>query len=239
MSEGGRGGAGAGWSESAPAWIAAIDGDFSRHAVLDAPMLARVRAGGYGDALDVGCGEGRFCRMMRAAGVRPVGVDPIPLMLEMARARDPGGDYRVGRAEKLDWPDASFDLVVSYLTLIDIDDMEQAVAEMARVLRPGGALLIANLNSFSTAGGWEGEGAAQRYAIDGYLDSRAEWVEWAGVRVRNWHRPLSRYMQALLAQGLTLARFDEPEPDPAWPDAARVARYRRAPWLLLMEWRKP
>lgn len=125
-----------GWSESAPAWIASIDGDFSRHAVLDAPMLARVRAGGYGHALDVGCGEGRFCRMMRAAGVNVVGVDPIPLMVETAQARDPGGDYRVGRAEKLDFPDASFDLAVSYLTLIDIEGLEQAVAEMARVLRP-------------------------------------------------------------------------------------------------------
>lgn len=230
-----------GWTESAPAWIAAIDGDFSRLGVLDPPMLTRVRAGNFARALDVGCGEGRFCRMMREAGVgATVGVDPIPLMVETAQTRDPGGAYHVGRAEQLDFPDASFDLVVSYLSLIDIDGMEQAVAEMARVLRPGGTLLLANLNGFSTAGNWEDKGAAEpRYVFTDYLDARPNWVEWAGVRVRNWHRPLSQYMRAFLAHGMQLVSFDEPEPDPDWWDQARVARYRKAPWLVLMDWRKP
>lgn len=51
-----------GWDESAAAWIADMgdDGDFGRRFVLDAPMVARVRAGSFEAALDVGCGEGRF-----------------------------------------------------------------------------------------------------------------------------------------------------------------------------------
>ena len=49
------------------------------------------------------------------------------------------------------FPGASFDLVVSYLTLIDIADFRLALQEMVRVLQPGGTLLIANLNSFVTA----------------------------------------------------------------------------------------
>ncbi len=65
----------------------------------------------------------------------------------MARAiaLDPTGAYRVGMAEQLDFEDQSFDLVVSYLSLIDIPHLGVALAEMARVLRPGGSLLIANL----------------------------------------------------------------------------------------------
>src|SRR5690606_16488180 len=125
-----------GWKESAEAWIASMgeSGDFGRQFILDAPMLARVRKGGFDRALDVGCGEGRFCRLLRGEGIETIGIDPTEALLEQARRRDPSGDYRLGRAEKLDFADGSFDLVVSYLTLIDIEDIDAAIFEMARVL---------------------------------------------------------------------------------------------------------
>ena len=117
----------------------------------------------------------------------------------------------------------------------DLDPRYSTLAEMARVLRPGGSLLIANLNSFSTAGDWTAEGkAASGFLIDNYLDERAEWESWNGMLIRNWHRPFHLYMQALLSHGLRLAHFDEPAPTDG--DAQTVARYRRAPWLHIMEW---
>src|SRR5690349_19685316 len=135
-----------GWAESAAAWIADMgnSGDFGRACVLDRPMLERIEPGRFSTALDVGCGEGRFCRMLAGRGIRTVGIDPTEALVDEARRRDPEGDYRIGRAERLDFPDASFDLVVSYLSLIDIPDLAPAIAEMARVLRPSGSLLIAN-----------------------------------------------------------------------------------------------
>jgi SAM-dependent methyltransferase len=232
-----------GWASSAAAWIAdmADGGDFGRKFVLDQPMLARVAAGSFADALDVGCGEGRFCRMLAQRGIRTVGIDPTVALIDRARALDPAGDYRVAGGEALPCADASFDLVVAYLSLIDIPALAPAIAEMARVLRPGGTLLIANLTSFNTAaatGGWKPDATGhQRFAIDHYLTERAEWVAWRGVRVRNWHRPLSSYMTLLLEQGLTLTHFDEPAPTGG--AVQRVARYRRVPWFLIMEWRKP
>ena len=126
-------------------------GDWSRRYVLDAVMLEQALAGTPAEALDVGCGEGRFCRLLNARGIRTVGVDPTPALLERARALDPMGDYRLGIGEALPAEDASYDLVVSYLTLIDIPDYQAAIGEMARVLRPGGSLLVANLTSFATA----------------------------------------------------------------------------------------
>jgi len=82
-----------GWDESARAWIADMGerGDYGREFVLDAPMLARVRAGGFRDALDVGCGEGRFCRMFAAHGAKAVGIDPTEALIDKARRRDPAG----------------------------------------------------------------------------------------------------------------------------------------------------
>jgi SAM-dependent methyltransferase len=230
-----------GWPESAGAWIADIGerGDFGREFVLDAPMLARVRDRGFATALDVGCGEGRFCRMLETCGVEAIGIDPTEALIRQARQRDPEGDYRLGRAEQLDFADGSFDLVVSYLTLIDIPEVGVAISEMTRVLRPGGTLLIANLTSFSTAGqSWKLDAEGRpAFVIDRYLEERAEWVGWRGIRIQNWHRPLSIYMSLLLAAGLQLRHFDEPAPRSG--DPAKADRYRRVPWFLIMEWEKP
>ena len=232
-----------GWDESAAAWIASQGerGDYAREYVLDHPMLRRALRRPFASALDVGCGEGRFCRMLRAHGVAATGIDPTGALLAEARRLDPEGDYRLGRAEALPFPDAAFDLVVSYLTLIDIPDIDGAIPEMARVLRPGGALLIANLTSFVTAspdGDWtQGPGGEGMFRIDNYLEERWAWARWAGIAVHNWHRPLSRYMELLLGSGLILRHFDEPRAQGDNPE--RDAHQARVPWFLVMEWEKP
>jgi SAM-dependent methyltransferase len=233
---------GDGWDESARAWIAEMGerGDYSREFVLDAPMLDRVRAREFGSALDVGCGEGRFCRMMRDHGIRTTVIDPTESLIEQARRRDPSGDYRLGRAENIDFPDGEFELVVSYLTLMDIPNVERAISEMARVLRPGGTMLIANITSFSSASadGWTNDGSGkQSFAIDHYLAERAGWAHWRGIRILNWHRPLGRYMSLLLGEGLVLRYFSEPEPRGGEP--SKADRYRRVPLFVVMEWEKP
>jgi len=234
-----------GWQNSAAAWVADMgtSGDFGRRYVLDPVMLPRAIAGSPTNALDVGCGEGRFCRMLKSRGVEAVGVDPTPALLAVARARDPRGIYVKATAERLPFGDAAFDLVVSYLSLIDIPDVEAAVPEMARVLRPGGSLLIANLTSFNTAcadDGWikDTDGRRAHYPIDNYLQERAMWIEYRGIRIVNHHRPMSTYLRALLGAGLVLTHFDEPRASADAP-ASRAAAYARVPWFLVMEWLKP
>jgi SAM-dependent methyltransferase len=236
-----------GWESSAQAWIDSMGergerGDWGRQHVLDPVMMARVTQGRFGNALDVGCGEGRFCRMLRAAGVRATGIDPIARFVELARERDPGGDYRFGAAEQLEFADASFDLAVSYITLIDIPDFRAAIREMARVLRPGGSLLMANLTGFTSAcadRGWvkDASGEYLHYPVDNYLREFPFWFEWSGIKIENWHRPLEAYMTAFLDAGLTLKFFAEPEPVSG--EAIHQERARRVPWFVVMEWQKP
>jgi SAM-dependent methyltransferase len=235
---------GDGWNESAAAWITSMGerGDWSREHVLDAAMLARIEGRAHRGALDVGCGEGRFCRLLRQRGIEAIGIDPTAALIEEARRRDPGGKYLLGRAEQLDFVDNRFDLVVSYLSLIDIPDFRGAINEMTRVLKPGGRLLIANLTGFTTACGGQGwvrdaEGRRLHYPVDRYLDEFPQWVSWADIRLLNWHRPLGAYMTAFLDRGLELRFFQEPEPVSGNPE--RVAIYRRVPWFIVMEWEKP
>jgi SAM-dependent methyltransferase len=232
-----------GWELSAGAWIAAVGdrGDWSREHVLDPAMLERISIRRFERALDVGCGEGRFCRLLKSKHIPAVGIDPTEKLIAHAKTLDPGGDYKIAKAEALPFPSASFDLVVSYLTLIDIADFRLALSEMSRVLKPGGILLIANLNSFITSrpDGWNKapDGQYLHYPVDDYLEERAAWVEWGEIRIQNWHRPLAAYMRNLIGLGLTLTFFDEPQPRSGAQD--RQARYRRAPWFMVMEWKRP
>jgi ubiquinone/menaquinone biosynthesis C-methylase UbiE len=98
-----------------------------------------------GEVLEVAIGTGRNLPFY-PEGIRLTGVDFSPAMLELARRQaDQLGrqvDLRLGDAQALDLPDASFDTVVCTLSLCAIPDERQAVAEMKRVLRPGGRLLL-------------------------------------------------------------------------------------------------
>lgn len=111
---------------------------------------------------------------------------------------------------------------------------------MARVLRPGGSLLIAHVNAFTTAAepnAWRRDlTGALRYSLDGYLDIRATEIAWKGIRIVNWHRPLSFYFKALHAAGFDLKLFDEPEPQGG--GAGKIAKYQRAPHFGVMRWEK-
>ncbi len=232
-----------GWVASASNWIdrTGDQGDFSRQFVLDIPMLERVKVAKPENALDVGCGEGRFCRKMQNIGVAASGLDPVPAMIEAAQMQDQRSQYNVGFAEDLPFGDDSFDFVVTYLSLIDIDDLQKAISEMNRVLKPGGRILVANLSSFSTSSNAFG----RRYCRDTgeelrplglYLEEHKDWYEWGGLRIQNWHRPLSSYMECFLKHRLVLTYFDEPEPI-AGPQE-RIDAYRKMPYLMIMEWQK-
>lgn len=236
-----------GWDHSASGWLEAMgsEGDLTRRYVTDAPMLAALPQ--VGRMLDVGCGEGRFCRMAAERGLDVVGLDPTVSLLDRARALHPSGRYIEGSAEALPFGDASFDVVVFYMTLIDIPDFRAALAEAVRVLRSGGRLLIVNLHPYVTARprNWPGEGGhwieergeRQHLALDDMMEERGYVAAWGGIRITNYHRPLSAYMEPLLRSGMVLQRFEDP-PCTA-PDPDLVARYRRMPWAFMMQWQAP
>jgi len=124
----------------AESYEARRDGRGRYHDLLDALEIELAAPYVEGrEVLEVGCGTGLLLRRFAELAKRAVGVDLSPGMLEHARAR--GLDVREGSATKLPFPDASFDAAVSFKTLPHVPDLRRALAEMARVVRPGGVLI--------------------------------------------------------------------------------------------------
>jgi SAM-dependent methyltransferase len=112
----------------------------------------------YGDVLDVGCGVGSYAGLFAAAGARVTGVDSsIPVVRAAAgRARDARAPFHVvaGDASSLPFEASSFDLVVAVTALCFVSSPERALGEMARVLRPGGRLVVGELGRLSAWAAW-------------------------------------------------------------------------------------
>ena len=125
-----------------------------------------------GRALDAACGTGRHAAFLAERGHRVIGVDRSPAMLAHARARVPEATLAVGSLLALPIPDASVDVAVCALALMHLPDLRPAVAELARVLRPGGRLVLSDLHpTMLTLGG-----SALYQGADGTVGRVAGWV---------------------------------------------------------------
>jgi SAM-dependent methyltransferase len=99
-----------------------------------------------GVALDAACGTGRWSADLVARGHDVIGVDSSPDMLSHARARVPGADFRRGELHALPVGDATVDVAVCALALTHVPDLGPAFTEFARVLRPGGHLVVSDMH---------------------------------------------------------------------------------------------
>ncbi len=93
--------------------------------------------------LDVGCGTGRLLGLLAERGAVGTGLEVAPEMVAVARRANPQMDIRQGTAEDLPFDDGTFDLVVTCLAYHHMDAPERFLAEAARVLVPGGRLVVA------------------------------------------------------------------------------------------------
>jgi SAM-dependent methyltransferase len=114
-------------------------------------LLAALPAG---RALDAACGTGRHARRLVALGHTVSGIDLTPEMLERARANVPEASFAIGDLRELPFADASFELVVCGLALSHLPSLDGAVAELGRVLAPGGRAIVSVLHPFQALLGW-------------------------------------------------------------------------------------
>lgn len=215
------------WDRHAQWWIDGFTDGADPEYVEQIIPLALEELEGFGTVLDVGCGDGQISRALASRGAAVTGIDPTERNLEVARERAGGPVYVKAGADDLPFDDASFDAVVACLVFEHIDDVDGAIAEVARVLRPGGQFsFFLNHPLLQTPGsGWIDdhiiEPPEQYWRIGPYLveTESIEEVE-KDVHIRFLHRPLSRYVNALTAHGLHLRRMLEPSPPRGFLDRA-------------------
>jgi SAM-dependent methyltransferase len=207
--------------------------------------LARECLAGATRVLDVGTGEGQIARLVAREGAPLVaGVDPTIAQLQLARERGGGASYARANADALPFSDGAFDAVVVCLVFEHIAAHEPAIAEIARVLEPGGrfAFFLNHPLLQAPNSGWIVDHILdeQYWRIGPYLVEDVSMEELApGVVLPFVHRPLSQYVNAMAAHGLLVERMEEPMPPEGF--LARAPEYRDAatiPRLLLMVARK-
>lgn len=165
-------------------------------------------------------------------------------MLAAAREAAPEIALHQADAAALPLADSSFGLVVAFMSLQDVENLDGAVRECARVLSPGGRLCIAVVHPLNSAGTWERDDAGSPLVIAGsYLGSfpYAETFDRDGLEMTfaSVHRPLEAYTEALAGAGFVIERLREP----ALPDRAlrreHSARWQRFPLFLHLRALKP
>ena len=208
------------------------------------PLVAEHVAGAR-RVLDVGCGEGQVARHLAGLGCSVVGLDPIATQVEVAQQRGGGPTYCRARADALPCGDATFDCVLVCLALEHVDAFETALQEVARVLEPGGRLVLLLSHPLLQAprSGWiDDRTVDERYwRVGSYLGDDVVVDQVApGVALRFIHRPLSRYVHALGAAGLLIDDMSEPSPPHRLiADAWGFAEAATIPRVLLVRARAP
>jgi ubiquinone/menaquinone biosynthesis C-methylase UbiE len=236
------------WNDVADDWTRHADENDYRNALL-MPLALEILGDVRGlRLLDLGCGEGGYSRELAKRGADVVGIDGSPRLIEVAKERGPGLRYLCSKANDLPGVDAdSFDVVLAAMSLMDVDDYEGAIREIARVLRPGGKLVMSITHPcFSEPlSEWRTNeaGELEHFVVDRYFD-RVEWDDFISGRFRapvtRRHKPLEDFMRPLLDRGFVLQLFREPDRAVDKSRATpRMERLRRIPYFLFMSWLKP
>jgi ubiquinone/menaquinone biosynthesis C-methylase UbiE len=178
-------------------------------------------------ALDVACGQGVFCRALAREGIRAIGVDAAPALLDAARRRNQSErlpiDYRLGDARRLGEVvgDQSFDAAVAILAIQNIAPLSPVWEGCRTLLTPGGKLVVVMMHPCfriprASQWGWDERAGRQYRRIEQYLtSSRTEIQIHPGSApsktTPTFHRPLQAYVNTLGSAGFAIDRLEE------WP----------------------
>ena len=220
------------WKEHSEAWIqlTRTDPDYE---LFNKPRFLELVPEPGRRTLDVGCGEGRVARELAALGHRVVGFDGSPMLASAAAAGSPAIPAGVADTARLPVASGSIDLVVCFMVLMDVEALDLTLAEIARVLEPGGVLCAAIMHPVFTSGFFVDGDPNQTFYMGDYARERrhildVERRDGGRFVFRIEHRPIERYSRALESAGFVLTHVREPVPDDdAVAACPQLAKFRR------------
>jgi SAM-dependent methyltransferase len=257
------------WEQNAETWTrhARAGLDVYRDRVNTPAFLAMLPSIAGLRGLDIGCGEGGNTRQLARRGASMTALDVSPTFLRHARemeAAEPlGVDYVRADAANLPFADAGFDFATAFMSLMDMPEQAPVLAEIYRVLRPGGFLQFSILHPCFVPPhrrvlrepAADGTGMVVRaIEVGGYFDIIDGRVDrwWFGAvppqerahvapfQEPRFHRTLSTWVNFLIEAGFVLERLGEPCADAATAEAVpAIADTRVAPLFLHVRGRKP
>ena len=197
--------------------------------------------------LYLGCGFGWHCQYAAQQGAQSViGTDISDNMLREARRKNafPNVQYERVAMEDIDFPDASFDVVISSLAFHYVASFDDICARVYRLLTPGGDFVFSVEHPVFTAQGtqnWydDAQGKHLHWPVDRYFSEGLRQACFLGQEVTKYHKTLTTYINALLQTGFRLTALVEPEPDSRL--LAQHPEYQdelRRPMFLLLSARK-
>lgn len=222
------------WNGNAEAWtkLARAGYDVYRDQLNTPAFLAMLPPVTGLTGLDIGCGEGHNTRQIAKRGAHLTALDISEIFIRHARAEEQraplGITYHQASAVELPYAAGSFDFAVGCMSLMDIPETAQVLAEAFRVLRPGGFLQFSILhpcfNPPHRRNCRDEEGHTIAIEVGDYFVETAgridEWIFGTAprslrqglpmFRVPRFHRPISQWLNLLVAAGFTLERCEEP-----------------------------
>lgn len=197
--------------------------------------------------LDIGCGFGWHCIYAAEQGAAAVlGTDISEKMLAVAREKTdlPNVEYRRLAMEDLEFPPASFDVVLSSLAFHYTPDFGDICRRVAGCLAPGGAFVFSVEHPVFTAYGtqdwsYDAAGGRDHWPVDRYFEEGVRDAVFLGEHVVKYHKTLTTYLNTLLRTGFSITGLVEPQPDPALLDTVPGMRDElRRPMMLLVSAQK-
>jgi SAM-dependent methyltransferase len=207
-------------------WAAGYDAYPNALIVLEEPLV-RGLLGNLRQkrVLDAGCGTGRHAVRMHAEGALVTAIDPNPAMLDIARAKHPGIDWRAGALTSLGVGTAAFDVALCALVLEHLDDLGPPLRELHRALAPGGTLVLSVFHPWFLLKG-----------VPPHFSFPADGVEYE--LPAHLHLP-STYFAHMHALEMELLDMLEPIVDDALIDRVpNMEKHRGAPLALIFRARK-
>lgn len=185
--------------------------------------------------LDLGCGYGWHCKYAADHGAESVlGIDRSERMIAEAKERNSADciEYRVCGIRDFDYPEDSFDLVISNLVLHYIEDLDEVYRLVHRTLKPDGVFLFNIEHPTFTAGVRQEFSSDGTWPVTDYYYPGLRQTQFLGHEVQKYHHTLTQILNGLLGTGFAIEAVEEAMPPEQW--RSQMPQEMKRPMMLLV-----